>query len=179
VTVAPSAAEADDRRSRKPSSIRRHSVDRFDRVLQQIGQRLRDQSPVELRRKFESSEGGLIGARAIWGKLIELKVKPLPSDRTIQRILQRHSMTHSVGAATQTAYYPWLPIWETNAVHATDIIARHIRGGTEIENFHTLDLFTHAAYLSQHTDKTSTTICEHLLDAWEKLGIPCIHQCDN
>jgi putative transposase len=138
-----------------------------------------EQLVVEVRRKFESSEVGLIGARAIWGKLIELKVKPLPSERTIQRILQRHSLTHPVGAATQTAYYPWLPIWETNAVHATDIIARHIRGGTEIENFHTLDLFTHAAYLSQHTDKTSATICEHLLDAWEKLGIPCIHQCDN
>ena len=107
-----------------------------------------EQLVVEVRRKFESSEVGLIGARAIWGKLIELKVKPLPSERTIQRILQRHSLTHSVGAATQTAYYPWLPIWETNAVHATDIIARHIRGGTEIENFHTLDLFTHAAYLS-------------------------------
>jgi hypothetical protein len=38
---------------------------------------------VELRRKFESSEVGLIGARAIWGKLIELKVKPLPSERSL------------------------------------------------------------------------------------------------
>jgi hypothetical protein len=38
---------------------------------------------VELRRAFESANHGLIGARAIWGKLIELKVKPLPSEATI------------------------------------------------------------------------------------------------
>jgi hypothetical protein len=37
-----------------------------------------EQLVVEVRRKFESSEVGLIGARAIWGKLIELKSNRCP-----------------------------------------------------------------------------------------------------
>jgi hypothetical protein len=134
---------------------------------------------VELRRTFESANHGLIGARAIWGKLIELKIKPLPSEATIQRILARNALTHPLGAALETAYYPWLPVWAINAVQATDIITKHIRGGTEIQNFHTLDLFTQAATLTQSLDKTSVTACAHLLKAWEKLGLPWLHQFDN
>jgi hypothetical protein len=138
-----------------------------------------EQLVIELRRAFESANHGLIGARAIWGKLIDLKVKPLPSEETIQRILARAGLTHPLGVATDTAYYPWPPIWEVNAVQATDIITKHIHGGAEIQNFHTLDLFTHAACLTQHLDKTSTTTCRHLLKTWEKLGLPCLHQFDN
>jgi transposase InsO family protein len=134
---------------------------------------------VELRRSFESANQGLIGARAIWGKLIELKVKPLPSEATVQRILARNGLTHPLGAATEAAYYPWLPVWAVNAVQATDIITKHIRGGVGIQNFHTLDLFTQAAALTQHLDKTSVTAGRHLLKAWEKLGLPCLHQFDN
>lgn len=138
-----------------------------------------EQLVIELRHRFESSNHGLVGARAIWGRMIELNVNPLPRIPPIQRILARHALTHPLGAATETAYYPWLPVWEINAVQATDIITRHIRGGEEIENFHSLDLFTHAAYLSQHTDKTSATTWAHLLNAWEQLGLPSIHQFDN
>jgi hypothetical protein len=46
-----------------------------------------EQLVIEWRQAFESANYGLIGARAIWGKLIELKVKPLPSQATLQRIL--------------------------------------------------------------------------------------------
>jgi hypothetical protein len=137
-----------------------------------------EQVVIELRRAFESATHGLIGARAIWGKLIELNVQPLPSEATIQR-LAHHELTHPVGAATKTAYYPWLPVWDVNAVQATDIITKHIRGGVEIQNFHTLDLFTQAACLTQSLDKTSATTCAHLLKAWEKLGLPYLHQFDN
>jgi hypothetical protein len=138
-----------------------------------------EQLVIELRQAFESANHGLIGARAIWGKLIELKVKPLPSEATIQRILARHELTHPVGAAAETAYYPWLPVGDVNAVQATDIITKPVHGGVQIQNFHTLDLFTQAACLTQHLDKTSATTCAHLFKAWEKLGLPCLHQFDN
>lgn len=134
---------------------------------------------VVLRHRFEASPYGLIGARAIQGRLAELGVTPVPSEATIQRILARHALTHPVGAATDTAYYPWLPLTELQAVQATDIISKHLRGGLEIQHFHTLDLVTHAAALSQHLDKTSVTTCTHLLSAWGQLGVPRIHQFDN
>lgn len=138
-----------------------------------------EQMVVTLRQRFEAAELGLIGARAIQGQLSAWHVTPLPSEATIQRILARHGLTHPLGAATETVYYPWLPLWEVNAVHATDIITRHLHGGTEIQNFHTLDLFTHAASLSQHADKTSATACAHLLHVWTTLGLPGVQHLDN
>lgn len=154
-------------RSRTPSTISSKTPPEIERLI------------IELRHRFESSNHGLIGARTIQGSMSELKVKPLPSLPTIQRILAHNSLTHPLGAATETAYYPWLAVWERNAVQATDIITRHIRGGEEIQNFHTLDLFTHAACLSQHPEKSSATTCAHLLRAWGRLGLPSIHQFDN
>jgi hypothetical protein len=138
-----------------------------------------DQLVSSLRQRFEAAQHGLIGARAIRSQLHEWHVTPLPSEATIQRILARQGLTHPLGAATATAYYPWLSPAESNAVHATDIITRHLYGGTEVQNFHTLDLFTYAAALSQYSDKTGATTCQHLLQTWATLGLPWIQQLDN
>lgn len=122
---------------------------------------------------------GLIGARAIWGRLKQLETGPLPSVPTIQRILARHGLTQTVGAGAVTAYYPWPVAWEVNAIQATDIITKHVRGGAEIQNFHTIDHYSHAVWLTQHLDKSSATTGLHLRKTWAKLGLPVIHQFDN
>lgn len=122
---------------------------------------------------------GTIGARAIWARLKELHLSPLPSERTIQRILAEHHLTHPLGAATSAAYYPWPQAWDVNAIFATDIITKHVRGGQEIQNFHTIDHYSHAVCLTQHLDKTSRTTCVHLLKTWATLGLPSLHQFDN
>jgi hypothetical protein len=122
---------------------------------------------------------GLIGAGAIGGHLKQLAVSPWPSVPTIQRILAEHGLTQAVGAGCAAAYYPWPVAWEVNAVQATDIITKHVRGGQEIQNFHTLDHYTHAVWLTQHLDKASATACAHLRKTWAKLGLPFIHQFDN
>ncbi len=121
---------------------------------------------------------GLIGPRAIQIQLERLHMEP-PSVATIQRILQLHDLTHPIGAGKDAAYYPWLEAWAVNAIQATDIITRHLRGGEEIQNFHTIDHYSHAANLSQHTDKTSATTNAHLIATWSKLGLPQIQQFDN
>jgi len=122
---------------------------------------------------------GLIGARAIWAHLKELRLCPLPSIPTIQRILAEHHLTHPLGAAAEMAYYPWPRAWEVNAIFATDIISKYLRGGSEIQNFHTIDHYSHAVCLTQHLDKTSTTTRTHLLHTWAKMGLPFIQQFDN
>jgi hypothetical protein len=122
---------------------------------------------------------GLIGARAIWGQLKALRVCPLPSVPTIQRILAQHELTHPVGARAAAAYYPWPVAWEVNAIQATDIITKHVRGGQAIQNFHSLDHFSYAVWLTQHSDKTSATTGTHLLETWANLGVPFVHQFDN
>ena len=122
---------------------------------------------------------GLIGAPSVQTHLAGLGFTTLPSTATIQRILAAHDLTHPVGAASATAYYPWPVAWEVNAIHATDIITRHVRGGEEIQNFHTIDLFSQAVNLTRHADKTSATTCAHLLKTWAKLGLPHLQQLDN
>jgi putative transposase len=138
---------------------------------------------VSIRRTLEAAATpetryGLIGPRAIQGQLEHLKL-PVPSTATIQRILQAEGLTHPIGAGCDSAFYPWLDAWAVNAIYATDIITRHLRGGEEVQNFHTIDHFSHAAALSQFADKTSGTACAHLLKTWAKLGLSQIQQFDN
>ena len=145
-----------------------------DEVAQAIG---------SIRRALEAATTpetryGLIGPRAIQRQLEDLHMEA-PSLPTIQRILQTQGLTHPIGAGNDSAYYPWLEAWAVNAIHATDIITKHIRGGAEIQNFHTIDHYSHAAFLSQHTDKSSATTGEHLVATWSKLGLPQIQQFDN
>jgi hypothetical protein len=122
---------------------------------------------------------GLIGAASIQTQLARLRITPLPSVATIQRILAAHELTHSLGAGSDAAYYPWPVAWEVNAIHALDIITRHVHGGEEIQNFHTIDLFSQAVYLTRQSDKTSATTCAHLQKTWAKLGLPQVQQFDN
>ena len=141
------------------------------------------QAVVSIRQALElaatpETQYGLIGPRAIQRQLEGLHIEA-PSLATIQRILQAHGLTHPIGAGNDSAYYPWLEAWAVNAIHATDIITKHIRGGEEIEHFHTIDHYSHAAFLSQHTDKSSATTGEHLVATWSKLGLPQIQQFDN
>ena len=122
---------------------------------------------------------GLIGAASIQTHLARLRITPLPSVPTIQRILAAQELTHPLGAGSDAAYYPWPVAWEVNAIHALDIITRHVHGGEEIQNFHTIDLFSHAVYLTRQADKTSATTGLHLRKTWAKLGLPQVQQFDN
>jgi len=122
---------------------------------------------------------GFIGARTIQGDLQRLGVKPPPSVSKIQRVLAAHELTHPLGVAEDSAYYPGPGAWALNAIHATDIITRHLRGGVEIQNFHTIDHVSQAVHLSQALDKTRATIQAHLLGNWADLGLPFIQQFDN
>lgn len=122
---------------------------------------------------------GLIGSPTIRFELKRLGFKELPSVSTIQRILAAQGLTHPLGMSEETAAYPWPLAREPNAIHATDIITRYLRGGQAIQNIHTIDHYSHAVYLSQHLTKTSDTICQFLRESWAKLGLPFFHQTDN
>ena len=126
-----------------------------------------------------ATQYGLIGAPSVQDQLVRLCIQPVPSASTIQRIMARHDQTHPIGAGADSAYYPWPVAWAVNAIHATDIITRDIRGGEEIDNFHTIDLYSHAVCLTQQADKSSATTCTHLLKTWAKLGLPLMQQFDN
>jgi putative transposase len=120
-----------------------------------------------------------IGARAIAGQLAEWAIAPIPSLSSIQRILQAEGLTHPLGAGEAKAYYPWPIAWEVNAIQATDIITRHVRGGLAVENFHTIDHFSQAIWLGPSDNQTAATTRQFLLENWAHLGLPHLHQFDN
>jgi hypothetical protein len=157
--------------------------DRFHRNVQAIPQPV-IAAVVAVRKVLEAGNTaetryGFIGAASIQTHLDRIGVRPLPSVPTIQRILAAQGLTHPVGAGSDTAYYPWPIAWEVNAIHATDIITRHLYGGEEIENFHTIDLFSHAVHLTRQEDKTSAATDHPLRKTWAKLGVPYLQQFDN
>jgi putative transposase len=158
-------------RSRAPQHSPRQTPDEVVRAVVAMRKTLEAAATTE-------TKYGLIGPRVIQARLEDLHISP-PSLATIQRILQTHSLTHPIGNGRDLAYYPWPIAWEVNAIHATDIITRHIHGGEAIENFHTIDHYSHAVYLSQYPEKSSAITCEHLAATWSKLGLPQIEQLDN
>lgn len=122
---------------------------------------------------------GLIGAPSVHGQLARLRIEPVPSASTIQRIMARHAQTHPIGAGAEAAYYAWPIAWAVNAIHATDIITRDLYGGAVVANFHTIDLYSQAVCLTQQATKSSAITCAHLLKTWGKLGLPLMQQFDN
>src|SRR4051794_4129102 len=166
----PETAFADH--SRAPHTSPNRTSQEVERAIIKVRQILEDGATPETRY-------GLIGARSIQGGLEGLGFNPPPSERTIERVLTKHGLAHALGQGHESAYYPWPVAWEINAIFATDIITKHLRGGTSIENFHTLDLYSHDIWLSPYLEKNSATACKHLLDSWIELGRPLIHQFDN
>jgi len=143
-----------------------------------------ERAVVEIRHALEAAQTpetkyGLIGNRAIAGQLDRLAVEDQPSLSAIQRMLQRRGLTHPIGRKAASAYYPWPEAWAVNAIHATDIITRHIRGGETVQNFHSLDHASHMVALSQAADKRSVTMQAHLQHSWRQLGLPYLEQLDN
>ncbi|MBI5378767.1 MAG: transposase [Nitrospirae bacterium] len=59
---------------------------------------------------------------------------------------------------------------------------RHLRGPkgvTRFYSFHAVDVAGHTVATSQFQDKQVSSLCRHLVAAWQRLGLPTIAQLDN
>ena len=103
---------------------------------------------------------------------------PPPSLSTIQRILKRNQcITHT--QPKRKRYRPHPPAEYPNAVQATDIITRWITGGSVVQAFHTVDVYSNDVASTIHAHKAAADACDHLLNTWKTLGIPDLAQFDN
>jgi hypothetical protein len=102
-----------------------------------------------------------------------------PSLSTIQRVLRRHRLTTSAPSQAREAYRPHPAASYPDAVHATDIITRWIKGGAVVQTFNTVDVYSNAAFSTTQATKTATAACQHLLRTWQTLGVPDLAQFDN
>lgn len=127
-----------------------------------------------------------IGADAVAWELELGRVRPLPSRRTIERVLARAGRTsHVVPAAPRPPVGPY-PYPRANApgdLQETDLVGprylRTPRGPLCFFSFNTVDVAGGGAASWQSIDKSGESFCRHLLAVWPVLGVPRIWQVDN
>jgi hypothetical protein len=117
------------------------------------------------------------GARTI-RREYRTRYGPPPSLSTIQRML-KHNHCTTPTRPTRKRYRPHPAAEYPNAVQATDIITRWITGGTVVQAFHTVDVYSNDVASTIHAYKADDDACQHLLKTWQILGIPNLAQFDN
>jgi transposase len=165
-------------RSRTPKKIWRKTPDRMVKKILSIREEL------ESHRTRRSAFSG-IGPEVIHWELKQRKVENVPSISTIANILSKYGKTGKVKPKrnSNNQPYPYCKAKKMGELHQTDLVGpRYLRGPkgvTRFYSFHTIDVAGHTAFASQFTNKQSLSLCRHLVDTWEFMGIPDVSQMDN
>lgn len=127
---------------------------------------------------------GQIGAGSIREELRALGLTPLPSVRTIGRILKRAGLTNpSVRLARPLAQsdYPGPQAQDSNQVHQVDVVGpRYLKGDKTRYYFLVCkDVFDQAVSLELVKGRRMDGVLAFLIRAWQQLGLPEKVQFDN
>lgn len=122
------------------------------------------------------------GAQAILWEMEDIGVQPLPSTRTINRILSRNELTHRRTGkyeAKGTAY-PVLPSLLPNQAHQADLVGPcYLKGPIRFYSLNIVDTATVRCGLHPSHSKSGQAILEGFWGAWKRMGIPESVQVDN
>jgi len=126
----------------------------------------------------------LVGAATIREELRALDYSPLPTLRTIDRVLQRANLTsprlHLARRLPRSAY-PGPQAHDSNEVHQVDLVGpRYLTGQkTKYYFFVCKDAFDQAVYVEFQAGNAMEQILPFLVHAWQHLGLPQYVQFDN
>lgn len=122
------------------------------------------------------------GAQAILWELEDLGIKPVPSLRTINRILSRNGLTHRRTGkyeAKGTAY-PKLPSLLPNQSHQADLVGPcYLKGPVRFYGLNVVDTATVRCGLHSSLTKAGQDILDGFWAIWKRLGMPDNIQIDN
>ncbi|MCX5769299.1 MAG: IS481 family transposase [Candidatus Hydrogenedentes bacterium] len=121
------------------------------------------------------------GAQAILWRLDEQNVEPLPSLRTMGRILARNELTHRRTGRYEPkgTRYPALEAEHPGAVHQADFVGPcFLRKGLRFYSLNTIDLAT-GRCCTEPTVQGKDGVVEMLWSTWLRLGMPKYLQVDN
>ena len=122
------------------------------------------------------------GAQAILWELEDIGVKPLPSLRTINRILCRNELTHRRTGKYEAkgTPYPKLPSLWPNQTHQADFVGPcYLKGPLRFYGLNIVDLCTARCGLSPLTSTSGQDIINGFWEIWKRMGIPERIQVDN
>ncbi len=122
------------------------------------------------------------GAQAILWELEDLCVAPLPSLRTINRILRRNELTHRRTGKYEAkgTSYPKLPSLFPNQTHQADLVGPcYLRGPLRFYGLNVVDTTTVRCGLHSSLTKAGQDMLDGFWAIWRRLGIPDNIQVDN
>lgn len=122
------------------------------------------------------------GAQAIQWELDEMGIRPIPSLRTINRILSRNELTHRRTGKyiPKGTPYPKLIAESPNQVHQADFIGPlYLKGPIRFYSLNIVDIATGRCGTQPIISRKSQNTVDSLWSAWWRLGIPQHLQVDN
>jgi len=122
------------------------------------------------------------GAQAILWELEDLGVKPLPSVRTINRIVARNELTHRTSGRYEPkgTPYPALPSMLPNQTHQADIVGPcYLKGPIRFYSLNIVDTATVTCGLHPALSKSGQTVVDGFWNVWKRIGMPERVQVDN
>lgn len=149
----------------------------IERAVISIRQRL-------AKRERPETRYGLVGAEQIRAELENLGYAPLPSARTIERIVSRAGLSCpqlQLAPRIARTEYPGPQAQDSNQVHQVDFVGPRSLKGDRTRYYFLVcrDVFDQAVYMEFVDSRKSDTVLEFLVHAWQALGIPEIVQFDN
>lgn len=156
-------------RSRRPLSTPMHTPAEIEEVIKLVRLNLYNQDL-------------FCGAQAIYWEMEELGVKPLPSVRTINRILQRNELTHRRTGKYKAkgTNYPKPPSLLPNQTHQADLVGPcYLKGPVRFYSLNVVDTATVRCGLYPSLSKSGQSILDGFWAVWMRMGMPDHIQIDN
>jgi len=128
------------------------------------------------------NKGMFCGAQAIRWELEDLAVEPLPSLRTINRILADHDLTHRRTGRYEPKgrLYPALQATAPNGVHQADFVGPcYLRGAGRFYSYNVVDLATGRCAIEPLQQRGGQAVLDAIWGVWWRLGVPQHQQVDN
>jgi len=127
---------------------------------------------------------GLIGSATIQSELEALGYTPLPTERTIERILQRAQLSSPplrLARRVAPTVYPGPQAYDSNHVHQVDIVGPRYLTGDKTKYYFLIckDAFDQSVYAEFQAGGAMEQVLPFLVHAWQVLGIPQFVQFDN
>jgi transposase InsO family protein len=122
------------------------------------------------------------GAQAIQWEMESLGVAPIPSVRTINRILRRNDLTHrrTGNYEPKGKAYPRIDAQSPNDVHQADLVGPlYLTGPIKFYSLNVVDIITARCGIHPVTSKTGQAIISAFWAIWGRLGMPKHVQVDN
>jgi len=137
---------------------------------------------VKLARLHLYNQGLFCGAQAITWELEDLGVEPLPSLRSINRILRREGLTQRRTGRYESKGKRYPRLWgeRVNQVHQTDYVGPcYLQGPVRFYSLNSVDVTTGRCAVTPVLAKAGQHTIDAIWSHWSRLGIPEHQQVDN